>query len=453
MYDFLDILSDYLDSVLLIALLVVIYFVYKKNKVKFSELIKESNDFEESMDLRRQFRKKTMNAILLADCVFAVVYVILDFLLDDSLLLDDWLQWLLIIIVIIVLQSLFVMYFLNKYDGTNALLDLVSTMTPQEFLKENRKYVLYLRSFETDIYDGALQKILPQKIDDAVFSETFRECDLVGPMKAALNLPVCAVGMSKELEQPRDSAIRVYTSDEKWQEDVLSLIKEAQAVYVSISSRDSCLWEIRQLSEYIDKTVFIIDDAEEYQKSRALVGNDKLLPDISDELSMCPHAFLYWRAGKFTVCRLDYSPKGYKRLVDPAIEKLIFRQLDLSGMFKPLNDAIEVSWLDDIESSLQKVCDAVEKELPVRVNHQFMMTGCHLDKSQLSIDYTVDRNILQQINGEQSAFRWLFVDRMSDEASGDLNSCISMCVHRVAINIFDNESDGIHRFVIESDEL
>lgn len=439
-------MNDFLDLIAPIALAAVIYYFYNKNKKVYSELIVESDDFEETMDLRRQFRKKIQDIILIVNIVYFVLYVIISSLDAGPINFVP-------LIIIFVLELVLMLLLLPRTIEKSELLNLVSTKTTQEFLQEHKEYVLYLRSFDTDIYDGAVQKILPKKIDDSIVSESFSECELIEPIKTILNLSVCAVGMSKELQQPKDSADRVYTSDENWQEDVLNLIKEAKIVYVTVSSRESCLWEIRQLGEYVDKTVFIIDDTEEYQKARALVGNDEILPDISNELSLYPHAFLYWHDGKYTVRGIDYSVKGYRKLVDPAIEKLALKQLDLSGLFKTLNDAIDVSWLDDIDSSLQKVCDTVAEKCPISVNRQFMLIGCELNKSRLSVDYTVDNEVLKSINGDCSAFQWLFVNRMSDEASDDLKSVISMCANEMVFNIYNNDNNGVHRFVVEPDEL
>jgi hypothetical protein len=86
--------------------------------------------------------------------------------------------------------------------------------------------------------------------------------------------------MTKEIESPR-GALRVYLSDSNWKEDVYDLMHNAQKIYILVNDRNSCIWEIEQSIEMIDKTVYIVDDLQKYDNVRLRISNPVLLPEIS----------------------------------------------------------------------------------------------------------------------------------------------------------------------------
>lgn len=440
-----------------IFLYVILYGILEKVLyLKYSKLKAYANTFDKMMELRRKYNRD-MKGFSVGAFVFSYLvewfYNLVTISRSNYTFIENDADILEFIVSMIFSIGVALLIHHFRYKK-HVLKKLLSASTVQEFLQEQKKFIFYLRSFESDIYEGSPIKIFEHENDEIMPLETFVESDLVTAIKeTTISFPVYAVGMTKEFFQPKDSAIRVYTDDEHWQIDVLDMIKEAEFVYVLVSSRKSCLWEIRQLREYLNKTVFIVDDFDSYEQARAQLRNEMFLPDVTNELSLFPQVFLYWENGEYTVHGFGLSSREYKKLVCPAIEKLCLRQLDIVGLFKPINESLIVSWLDDCNSALEKVCESVVGKCPIRINPQFVLTGCELNESQLILYYKAESEIFRDIKCKSSSFQWLLDNILCDEISDGLKSVITMCANKVVLNIYDNENDGVSRFVIEVDEM
>jgi len=139
----------------------------------------------------------------------------------------------------------------------------VSHMMADELISMNTPFALYLRGFNDDSYANRYK------------DKEFNELEFSRVVKEHLGFNMYAIGMTKELDSPR-GAERVYVDDESWKETVVNLIGLSSRVYILVNDRDSCLWEMRQVSPYLEKTVFIVNDRRIYQQVR-----EELAPYIS----------------------------------------------------------------------------------------------------------------------------------------------------------------------------
>ena len=76
-----------------------------------------------------------------------------------------------------------------------------------------------------------------------------------------------------------------------------------------------------------------------------------------------------------------------------------------------------------------------------------------MNESQLILYYKAESEIFRDIKCKSSSFQWLLDNILCDEISDGLKSVITMCANKVVLNIYDNENDGVSRFVIEVDEM
>ena len=147
----------------------------------------------------------------------------------------------------------------------------ISALTKSLFLKKyGRRYALYLRGFTEDDYSSL------SVLENRKKTEGFSEYELVRAVSKTL--PVCAVGMTKEVDAPY-GAMRVYVNDTTWKSDVRELMEKATHIFILVNSRQSCIWEIEQAGEMLNKTDFIVDDLVKYSEAQTMMSGIKL-PNI-----------------------------------------------------------------------------------------------------------------------------------------------------------------------------
>ena len=120
------------------------------------------------------------------------------------------------------------------------------------------KFVLYLRGFRHDSY--AKDSYSEVRTYKALFSEQIL-CEY-------LNIPMYAVGMNKELWQPK-GAMRVYIDDDNWMDEVKNLMGKSLMNVILVNDRSSCIWEIEQSCSQLNKTIFVVDDVDVYKRAKA----------------------------------------------------------------------------------------------------------------------------------------------------------------------------------------
>lgn len=223
----------------------------------FKEKIVNSTSVEESLRIRRRLKvvRRIVSFFLIVLMLFAIV------LIGIRLGNEDLGQDLGMVIAYAILV------------GWRELRGNVQDYSLSSYLSRYSKFALYLRAFEADYYtknprehsfESALCKLLKKK-----------------------RVKVCAIGMTKEVDAPL-GATRIYLADESWQQGVRKLIEQAGLVFVLVSDRDSCVWEIMQSTEYLPKFCFFVDDFEKYSHVIEKVGDRIPFPTQEEILKAVP---------------------------------------------------------------------------------------------------------------------------------------------------------------------
>lgn len=229
--------------------------------------IHDAPNVEEALVLKKQLIKKRKKfSIFFIIFIFAVPII-------ETLLLFKPLDSASAIIAYsnfakIVFMIICVPIFLDYANKHHKIIGNLSIMKADEFLATGEKYVLYLRGFDSDIYNK-------KKVDEKDFSEDI----LSKVVLKGLELPLVAVGMTKEVECPLGGK-RVYVIDETWKQGVLDLMRHAEKIVYRVNDRDSCIWEIKSSLEMYDKCVFVVDDLLRYHKVKTVLSDTLALPDI-----------------------------------------------------------------------------------------------------------------------------------------------------------------------------
>ena len=162
--------------------------------------------------------------------------------------------------------------------------------------------ILYLRGFANDVYSTKYY------MDIKPLGVGFSEFHFV----KAVYLPVIAVGMTKEIESPI-GACRIYLNDSDWKEGVLYMMKRAARIVVLMDYRESCIWEIDQCANYLNKTIFIVDNVEKYNRIKEGLKMIDDLPEL--ELPDKNVAILKKSTDRYDVNYINISrKKGYKEI-------------------------------------------------------------------------------------------------------------------------------------------
>lgn len=235
---------------------------------EYEKDIASTNDYSEIIDIREK-AKRTRFIFLSCYSVFLILFLFHKY---KSLISEIPI----LVVLLVVLYVLLVWMLMKKNDFKGVTLR-VSTMELQNI---PNKYILYLRGFEQDVYfsDVILEEDRYKCFSEYKLSEYFDH-----------NIPFIAIGMTKEIWQPR-GAMRLYVGDESWQEAVGLLMKQSLCNVILVNDRDSCIWEIEQSYAVLDKTVFIVDDIEKYNHVKAKVKKVNM-PNIEAERML--HGFFF----------------------------------------------------------------------------------------------------------------------------------------------------------------
>ena len=251
--------------------------------------IHKAHNTEEALVYRK--RLKLIRTIFYA--VFISIYILVVFWInfggreiDSNTLFSSFLAIFLGIIMLI--------YFLRQQKNYEKFVGNISTLSKKEYLTLYKHFAIFLRAFEDDDY--ADEELLFKRKSFKKFSEyKFMEI-------AQTKMPTCAIGMTKETDSPC-GATRVYVDDTSWKDDVRELMDKADAIYILVNDRPSCIWEIEQCIDMLEKTYFIIDDKENYENVRKSTEYLNLFPEIPLHLSNVPHIYL-----RFYKCLFIFEP-------------------------------------------------------------------------------------------------------------------------------------------------
>ncbi len=194
----------------------------------------------------------------------------------------------------------------------------IQAYSKEGYLSRHRNYVLYLRAFDADYYD---------KSPNAHSLET----NLAKAIKK-MGASICAIGMTKELDAPY-GADRIYVGDDTWQADVAELMQKANMIFILMSDRESCIWEIAQGARMLDKICFLVDDVEKYKNIKNNTNHHIHFPDydtiagkLGDKQTDKVVGFVMYegRVEKFEFESMDSPSKIYTQLMEvDQIRKLI----------------------------------------------------------------------------------------------------------------------------------
>ena len=205
----------------------------------------------------------------------------------------------------LVLTPFFMYIYLRKHKAYTKIMGVISTYTKDEFLSNHDKYALYLRGFEHDKYDNDL------KISDNEFCG-FREFEFTSVLQQ--EIPACAVGMTKEVNSPL-GAVRIYLEDKDWKDGVKELMQKAHNIFILVDDRDSCIWEIEQSVTLLEKTTFIIDDINKYNRVRSRLANKINFPELTSLSLNNEIIVLKFNNFVFEVTHYNNSILGYSQLL------------------------------------------------------------------------------------------------------------------------------------------
>lgn len=269
-------IKEILKSMLELALYVVIFEFFDR---LFSKNLKKQLNLEESSPKRILIRRKVKrNRIILLTCfvIFLIGTEILNIYMAITQPYDTY-----TINSCLLFPAICLVYFKfqNKWRRIKGN---ISTSDLKSFDYVNSKYSLYLRGFENDDYS---------KMDELVNSKTetyehLSEYWFFKLLSKKYKSTIVSVGMTKELDSPLGTK-RIYLDDKEWRAGVRTLMENADRIIVLVNDRESCIWEIAQTKDFLNKTIYIADNEEKYNIAKEKVRDVLSLPPLQFATGKC----------------------------------------------------------------------------------------------------------------------------------------------------------------------
>ncbi len=197
-------------------------------------------------------------------------------------------------------------------------------------ISQDEKFVLYLRGFSSDNYNGVSTLLFDSRFD--CFSE-FHFIRILNKY-----FPVYAVGMTKELSSPY-GAKRIYLDDNDWEEGVSKLIDLAEMVIVLVNDSDSCIKEI-ELCYNLNKTILIVDDENKLTRIERCFDSKKHLYPFLASINSQTLLYDYNSYNSYSALAYENSDKSYRKIIKHLMkERYGFSRLILPNI---LTDPINV---------------------------------------------------------------------------------------------------------------
>lgn len=284
--------------------IILIYLLYKSLLKRFDkarkDAISKATSAKEAVALRKRFTAERKR--------FAYIYFALLPFLDVAFwtliaLSDGWNggAYLFAGIVSVCFAYVLLYVHLRHQVERTEVFGNISYWETDDYLREHPRFAVYLRGFASDTPFGDSHP--SDAFDEAVFTEV---------VDYALGLPMCALGMSKEVDAPL-GAERIYVEDESWKDEVLRLMHAAEKIFILVNNRESCVWEISQCKDLLDKTVFIVDDPKQYASCSSSLNELFPSPALEDGQGapfyftheVPPTVFENDRSGYFKILGID----------------------------------------------------------------------------------------------------------------------------------------------------
>lgn len=285
---------------LLALIIVVIYTVILKIiEDPIIEQIQVGGDFDEILYLRKKLIKLRKRSL--------VIILILCFALYLIQVIGYKIDWYDLEAIGSFFMSIFSCYVIVRKKKNHNPLSVMSDLSKDDVLTSKKDYILFLRGFEQDDYTPKAQ------INEWERSfRNFSEFHFTSTLKQSIN--VYAVGMTKEVEAPT-GADRVYLSDKDWKQDVLDLMVNARLIVVLVDDRESCIWEIERSIDMLNKTLFIVDDAEKYSNILMSMGDKIAFPQMSTDIKT-PFMIYFEGHTEPQLYKFRNTKKSYRKLSD-----------------------------------------------------------------------------------------------------------------------------------------
>ena len=266
-------------GIALIVVIVLTFFLSKKEK-ECRNRIESSSDNEERVALRKRIKLLRTYSVVASISLFVISIIL--FLAKERSASAFGISC---VIAVAAIYNSFQYWTMQLKE--NKMLGNISSLSKESFLKENKRFVLYLRGFNNDNY--AHEKHIYELFSKEEFSEYFFF------MKTQEHIPVCAVGMTKEFDSPF-GAQRIYLDDNTWRKDVKDLMEKASRIYILVNDRESCIWEIKQSSEFLGKT------------------GDLVFPELNDLPDKKTNYFLRFVKNEYVVDTFHNDEQDYARI-------------------------------------------------------------------------------------------------------------------------------------------
>lgn len=296
-----------LFAVLCIILYVAVLKIFNRSirkKISVAETV------EEALALRKRARFQRRVYLRVSIIFFILIFCYAEyFLLDGDIFWSTEKSVALIFDLCIFLLGIIVA--IRKENRKGTLSGNLSTQTRSYFLSHHRRFSLYLRGFDTDDYSNKMslnQKEASSRFSEFHFSNQFQKF-----------MPLCTVGMTKELDAPY-GAERVYVDDTTWKNEVLDLMEKASYIFILVNDRNSCIWELEQSADMQDKTIYIVDDMEKYDKVKSLLEGHINLPNLAQRLEENNSWFIR-SIPQEDIQQYPNTPEGYALYLKLLMEK------------------------------------------------------------------------------------------------------------------------------------
>ena len=457
---------------IIVALIVaVLYpFVIKLIEKTDIQLLKETTDTNIAIEIRKKLKRNRIIILILMLILYAIFEVITTIVItnfeDPQNIVD--------LIRNIGLTGVAMYIYLRKQNGAIKAVGNISTASKHDFLEQHNKYCLFLRGFEQDDYGHA--PVVSEKTYDS-FSE-YEFTSLV-----MQNIPICAVGMTKEVNSPR-GAIRVYLNDDSWQKDVLELMEKSQAIYILVNDRKSCIWEIEQSFKMLEKIIYIIDDTQKYENVRQQLAHKISFPKVHDDQKSEKDIFVMtYLKEDFDVKSYPNNIEGYSLALD--IESNVLKKknklkrrrkifwiimaiictpiilLTITAIVINIRESINKTNnvklnshnISDkiLEINIDNVIEFINMKCPIKVDESLTLINIEKDTPYLKYNYILDEN-----NMSFEEFRSLLKDLKEESLRsilGDLKTLLVNYQYGIIYNYKGNISGKECFFTLEYEDI
>ena len=458
---------------IVVALIVAVLYPFviklvEKNNVK---LLNETIDANDAIRIRKKLKRNRVIILILMlifYSIFEIVFAAIMTNFEDPQNVVDLIRN-------VGLTGVAMFVYLIKQNGAVKAVGNISTFSKHDFLEQNNKYCLFLRGFEQDDYSH--DPIVSEKTYNS-FSE-YEFTSLV-----MQNIPICAVGMTKEVNSPR-GATRVYLNDDSWQNDVLELMEKSQAIYILVNDRKSCIWEIEQSFKMLAKTVYIIDDIQKYENVRQQLAHKVSFPKVPNNQKSDKNIFVmaYLNEG-FDVKSYQNNIEGYSLALGTESEEIkkkkkvkrrrkifwiitgiiytpvilfaiaaIFINLcgrinEVNNMKSPYNHNNPVNILS---TNIDEVIGIINMKCPIKVDESLTLINIKKDTSYLKCNYSIDEN---HVSFEEfKSLLKVLKEESLNSITGDFKKILLNCQYGIIYNYRGSISGKECSFTLEYEDI